>query len=421
MHSGRHGTASPAALAPSEPPGGVPTELEERLACGVVASAPIGSAAVARLVDALGSGRAVLDLAASDGGRRELLAILGPDRADAAAAVVAVAATSAERAADLLRSDVSILLATDPDYPPALLATRDPPPVLFVRGDPAVLSVPQALAIVGTRRPTEAGRRTAGRIASAVASLDAVVVSGLAIGIDGAAHAAAVAAGARTIAVLGGGHERLYPRAHRRLASEIVADGGAVLSEAAPWVDPTRWSFPQRNRIISGLSRATIVVEAGIGSGALITAHHALEQGRAVFVVPGPLDAGPSAGCLALLREAPGAARVVAGIPELLVDLELVSGRQRRRSRARAALAEAGPVERELGNLIAAGTGTVDALVAATDLPVATVLAAITLLETRGLVVDVLGRYRPAGALVAAPARASRRRAGEARSPPLPW
>ncbi len=395
--------------------------MDEALACAVLATAPrVGPARLTRLLAATGSGVAALELASGADARARILEILGPAAEGAADDLVAAVSEAESRAIRLRRTGLTILLASDPDYPETLRATRDPPPLLFVRGDPAVLSAPHTLAIVGTRRPTETGRRIAGRIATAAAALDGVVVSGLAVGIDGAAHAAAVSAGARTIAVLGSGHDELYPRAHRRLAAEIATRGGAVVSELVPWARPASWSFPQRNRIISGLSAATIVVEAGHGSGALITARDALQQGRDVFVVPGPLDAATSAGCLALLREAPDAVRVVAGIPELLVDLGLVAARPRAQDRGRAALADAGPIEREVGSLVAAGVGTVDALVAATELPVATVLAAITMLETRGLVVDALGRYRPAGALTGTVGRRRPRTPG-GRAPPRSW
>lgn len=148
-------------------------------------------------------------------------------------------------------------------------------------------------------------------------------MSGLAVGIDGVAHGAAVEAGGRTVAVLGSGHERLFPHAHRRLADRIVATGGALVSELPPAAMPTRGTFPRRNRVISGLADATIVVEAAARSGALITAAWALEQGRECFAVPGSIDAPCSVGCLAYLREYPGQVRIVAGIAELIEDLGL--------------------------------------------------------------------------------------------------
>jgi DNA processing protein len=197
-----------------------------------------------------------------------------------------------------------------------------------------------------------------------------------------------------------------------------------VISEFAPHVSPTAGTFPRRNRLISGLSDATVVIEAGARSGALTTAAWALEQGRGCYLVPGGIDAPLSAGCLAFLREYPSEARIVAGIPELLEDLRLIGCAGRRpdavagaartpearvRSRARprqpaagAVLVTLGAAERAVAAALVAGLATVDELVAAADLPVGAVLAALSLLETRGLAVGAYGRYRPAGPLAAA-------------------
>ncbi len=239
-------------------------------------------------------------------------------------AVVASARSAEATLAGIDRSGVGLVTLDDEDYPPRLRAIEVPPHVLFLRGDRAALGTARAVAVVGTRRPSEAGRLTAARIAGAVTRAGAAVVSGLAVGIDGAAHAACLAEGGTTVAVLGGGHERLFPRSHRRLVDAIIDGGGAVVSELPPDVEPTRGTFPRRNRIISGLSDATVVVEAGARSGALVTAHWALEQGRHCFVVPGPIDRLTSAGCLSLLRDAPGVAGIVAGVSQLLEDLDLV-------------------------------------------------------------------------------------------------
>ncbi len=246
-----------------------------------------------------------------------------------------------------------------------------------------------------------------------------MVVSGLAVGIDGAAHAAAVAADRPTVGILGSGHDRLFPRAHQRLAAEIVGTGGAVVSELWPEQPPSKNTFPQRNRVISGLADATIVVEAGLKSGALITAKWALEQGRGLFIVPGPIDEPRSSGCLAWLREFAGEARIVAAIPELLADLGLfaeattddgdgrspaVSKTDSRPPRAGLAeiLHELGPTAGEIGAALVDGNGSLDELVAATSHAPATVLGALTLLELHGLVTTTYGRYRAAGQLASA-------------------
>jgi DNA processing protein len=272
------------------------------------------------------------------------------------------------------------------------------------------------VAVVGTRRPTAIGRGTAARIADAAAGLGATIVSGLALGIDTAAHRAAVGAAGTTVAVIGGGHERLYPAANRDLARLIVRGGGAVISEFHPETVPSRGTFPRRNRIISGLADATVVVEAGARSGALTTAAWALEQGRGLYIVPGRLDDPAVAGSLAFLREAGPEARIVAGVPELLEDLGLLTQGAEGAGHVmpvaapdgaapppaaslEAVLASLPPVERQLAREVVAGRGSVDELVAATSLAGATVLGALTALEIRGFVVETFGRYRPSGVL----------------------
>jgi DNA processing protein len=311
---------------------------------------------------------------------------------------------------------VGVLVLADDAYPSRLRRIGLPPPVLYVRGSVAALDRPRAVAIVGTRRPTEVGRGTAGRIADAVAGLGATVVSGLALGVDAAAHAAAVRGGHPTVAVIGGGHDRLYPASHRGLVQRIVETGGAVISEFAPETTPTRGTFPRRNRIISGLADATVVVEAGARSGALTTAAWALEQGRTLHVVPGRMDDPSVAGSLAFVREAGAEVHLVVGIPELLEDLGLAGGpaplpprRGSLPALARPAVATPGavlaslpPVEQAIAAAIARGSTSVDELVAATDLGGATVLGALTALEIRGLVLETFGRYRAAGPLAAA-------------------
>jgi DNA processing protein len=382
----------------------------------------LGPATLARLLARLGSAQLVLDVAARPNAVEELM------RSDAtgggtihampdgvARDVVDVAANAPAVLAGLMSSGVEIVTIDDPDYPRRLRSIDLPPHVLYVRGDPAALGARHAIAIVGTRRPTEAGRLTASRLGAAIARAGAVVVSGLAVGIDGAAHAAVVQERAATVAVLGGGHDHLFPGAHRRLAAAIVASGGAVVSEFPPGTEPLPGLFPRRNRIISGLSDATVVVEAGASSGALITATWALEQGRECFLVPGSIDSPSSAGCLSFLREFPGQARIVAGIPQLIADLEIIDelgdGPTVPLTRSVAAvLVGLDPGPRRIAVALLAGRTTADELVAATGLPIAGVLAAITLLESRELVAGAYGRYRPVGGLASATPRRGRRR-----------
>jgi DNA processing protein len=188
-----------------------------------------------------------------------------------------------------------------PSYPPQLRELADAPPVLAVRGDPAVLAQP-AVAIVGSRAASAYGLEVARRVAGELASAGVVVVSGLAFGIDAAAHRAALDAGGRTVAVQACGIDRVYPAAHRALAEQIVGSG-AVVTELALGVAPLRAFFPLRNRLISGLARALVVVEARERSGSLVTARHAADQGVDVFAVPGPITVVHHVGTNRLLRD----------------------------------------------------------------------------------------------------------------------
>ena len=421
------------------PPGGRTSRAElaaaaaarARDAWAVLAATPgLGPVGLVALVAAFGDATGVLDVARSPGGARAIAQALGRRSGDPLA--VGARVTSGAHAADeiverLKRLELAVMTLDDPDYPALLAATELPPPVLFVRGSTSALSARRAVAVVGTRRPTEAGRVTAGRIAGAIGRRGATVVSGLAVGIDGAAHAAAVGVGGVTVAVVGGGHDVAIPRPHRDLAERIVASGGSIVSEHAPGTEPTRGTFPRRNRIISGLAEATIVVEAGLRSGALITAGWALEQGRECYLVPGRIGVAESAGCLAYLRAYACEARIVAGVPELLEDLGLCdvagsgchpadaqagrAGRSERRAAGPSATAPGSPgPEAALADLpgpvaaiargIGAGARTADDLISRTGLPVAGLLAALTLLEDRGLVRSAYGRYHLAGDLV---------------------
>lgn len=203
-----------------------------------------------------------------------------------------------------------------PGYPPPLAALAGAPPLLYVRGAWTDADA-TAVGIVGSRACTAYGKRMAAEIARGLARAGVTVVSGLARGIDGAAHRGALEAGGRTIAALAGGLSRIYPPEHADLADEVTA-AGALVTETPMTVAPQPGMFPARNRIISGLSRGVVVVEANIKSGALITVDHALEQGKEVFAVPGPIDSPASAGCLELIRKG---ARLVRSADDILDDL----------------------------------------------------------------------------------------------------
>lgn len=195
-----------------------------------------------------------------------------------------------------------ILPVGDPGYPSRLAELPDPPLVLFVRGDAGLLRAPQ-LAMVGSRNPTALGAETARDFARHLAGVGITITSGLALGIDTAAHRGALDAGGSTLAVLGTGPDRIYPARNRDLAHAIVAGGGALIAEFPPGTPPRPGHFPRRNRIISGLSLGTLVVEAAPQSGSLITARLAAEQGREVFAIPGSIHNPLARGCHRLIRD----------------------------------------------------------------------------------------------------------------------
>jgi DNA processing protein len=205
------------------------------------------------------------------------------------------------------RHGVSLVRFGSDEYPKALATIAMPPQFLYVRG--RLNAEEQAVAVVGSRSCTSYGRRVAERLGQDLARAGMTVVSGLARGIDGAAHRGALDGKGRTIAVLAGGLSKIYPPEHADLAEEIVASGGALLSEVPMRMEPMAGMFPARNRIISGLSRGVVLVEAAEKSGALITARHAAEQGREVFAIPGPVDSLASTGTLRLLRQGAKLAR----------------------------------------------------------------------------------------------------------------
>jgi DNA processing protein len=217
--------------------------------------------------------------------------------------------------------DHHALPLTSPAYPPLLRETRDAPILLFVRGNADALTDMQ-IAVVGSRNPSPGGRDNAFDFALALSSAGLTITSGMAVGIDGAAHRGAIAARGRTIAVAGTGLDIIYPARHRQLARDIL-EHGALVSEYPPGSPPLPSSFPRRNRIISGLSLGTLVVEAAPGSGSLITARAALEQGREVFAIPGSIHNPLARGCHQLLRLG---AKLVENTTDILEELTPLAG-----------------------------------------------------------------------------------------------
>lgn len=282
----------------------------------------------------------------------------------------------------------------DPLYPPALLEIPSPPLVLFWRGsDPAECA--PALAVVGARRCSGYGERIALRIGREAAEAGILVVSGLARGIDAAAHRGALERG-RTAAVLAGGLDRIYPGEHTALADRIVSAGGFLLSEQPPGNRPLPALFPYRNRLVTGLCQALVVVEAGARSGSLASARHALDQGREVFAVPGPIDSPSSEGANDLLCQ--GAATFCR-----TADLAVVEGwsplfRKRRGKSAKTRTILLQSLAPDVASVMAAiesGAATSDEIVATTGLDGTRVLTHLTALELDGLVRrEAHGRFR---------------------------
>jgi DNA processing protein len=270
-----------------------------------------------------------------------------------------------------------IVTGLDEDYPFALHTLDPRPATLYVAGDGAALAE-RAVGIVGTRRASGYGLATATDLAAELARAGIVVVSGLALGIDGAAHRAAVSAGARSVAVLPSPLDRIYPPRHSGLAREIVRHGGALVSEVAIGAPVGRPDFARRNRIIAGLSEAVVVVEAPDRSGALLTAAAAVAIGRELYAIPGPIDAMGSRGCNRLIADHD--AVMVTSVAALLRQVGFTHDA---RPPAMSALSE---VEGQVLRRLLERSGSLEELVDRTRHPPASVASALTLLEARGLV-----------------------------------
>lgn len=344
----------------------------------------VGPRLRANLLSACGSPEAVFQL-----GRDDLTRVegIGPKLA---AKIVASGKLDALAQLELAaQNGITVLTLDDPYYPRPLREIHDPPGVLWMRG---TLTEEDALAvgIVGSRHATRYGKEQASRLAGGLCRAGLTVVSGLARGIDAAAHSGALEAGGRTIAVLGGGLLKLYPPEHQELADDVAAHG-CILSEAPPGMPPMSGSFPQRNRVISGLSLGSIIVEAAERSGALITARHAAEQGREVFAVPGPIDSRLSRGTHKLIQDG---AKLVGSVEDVLEELgplaepvQSATGDQVR-SVQELALNE---VEQAVLQAIDVKATSIDKVVETTALPVHRVLATVSVLEMRGLLRRVSG------------------------------
>jgi DNA processing protein len=280
-------------------------------------------------------------------------------------------------------SGTELLLATDERYPPLLAQTAGAPAVLFVQGSLDSLLSPQ-LAMVGSRSPTAAGRTTAREFAAWFSRAGLTVTSGLAVGIDAASHEGALLVGGLTIAVFGTGLDRIYPPEHAALAARI-RERGALVSEFPPRTQPLPKNFPRRNRIISGLSFGTLVVEAARESGSLITARLAGEQGREIFAVPGSIHSPVSRGCHKLIREG---AKLVEEAADVLSELKLPLQKEGLRS-TKGTQHKPPALDKEYEMLLDAlgfEPATIDVLVARTGLPGESIASMLLILELEGQV-----------------------------------
>ena len=291
---------------------------------------------------------------------------------------------------DLRAAGTGVLSLADPLYPPLLKTIPDPPPVLHVRGNPMLLARPQ-LAIVGARRASAAGLQAAHKLAVAAVRAGLGVTSGLALGVDGAAHRGALSAGGDTVAVMATGIETIYPHRHEPLGQEI-ASSGCLVTEFPPGTKPLPYHFPKRNRIISGLSLGVLVVESALPSGSLITATSAMEQGREVFALPWSISHKGGAGCLSLIRDG---AKMVLGIEDILEELDSLFGLQQELSQVSTIPSPESTSEQDclLLELLGFEVISLDQLVVASGLPVGQVMGELSSLELAGRVNRCPGGY----------------------------
>ncbi|HET6569775.1 MAG TPA: DNA-processing protein DprA [Rhodothermales bacterium] len=287
------------------------------------------------------------------------------------------------------RAGAEIITAWDDRFPHLLRQIYDPPAFLWVRGE-LLPEDERAIAIVGTRRPTDYGKQAAADFAAGLVQHGFTIVSGLAYGIDVAAHRAALEAGGRTISVLGSGVDRIYPSKHERVARSII-EQGAVVSEFALGAAPEAPNFPRRNRVVSGLSLGTLVVEAYEGGGALITARLAVEQNREVFAVPSPVRSKAGAGTNRLIQQ--GHAKLVMTVEDILAELGVPEPVSTPKSEAPApAPPDLNGVERRLFDALTEEPVHIDTLCLRADLDTSTALVYLLSLEFKGLVRQMAGK-----------------------------
>lgn len=352
-----------------------PAELEARVRLHSLPQ--LGPRRFQTLLSAFSSASAALSAPASAWRALGLPAVCAEPRRSAA-----IRDTAAATLAWLEHPTQHVLMWDDPAYPALLAELPDAPPLLFVAGDPGILEMPQ-LAMVGSRRASKPGLDTARAFARSLAGAGFSVVSGLALGIDGAAHQGALDVQGKTVAVLGTGLQRLYPQQHRALAAAILAQGGALVSELALDCPPLAANFPRRNRIISGLALGVLVVEASPSSGSLITARLAAEQGREVYAIPGSIHHPGARGCHQLIRDGAVLVESIEHILENLRGWQAVAPQS----------PSPQPLRHPLLQLLHAAPQNSEALAANSGWPLPQVLSALTELELDGHVAQDNGRW----------------------------
>ena len=313
-----------------------------------------------------------------------IAALPGFSRAAATAVRASSLRAGREILAQLDRLGAGLLLPGDPAFPPLLREIPDAPALLYCWGDGTLLGRP-AVGVVGSRDHTPYGAEAARQLAAGLASAGVVVVSGMARGIDAVAHAATLDAGGASVGVLGNGFGVIYPAANRTLYDRMIARG-CLVTELPPGERPHAHTFPRRNRLVSGLAAATVVVEAAAGSGALITADAALDQGRAVLAVPGPITSPTSVGCNKLIQQGAKPALCAGDILEELGLGGLTPGPCPGASGERTPPGDLTPLQESLWTALVAESQHIDALSGATNAPTSDVLTALTDLELRGVV-----------------------------------
>jgi len=287
-------------------------------------------------------------------------------------------------------NDCHILTLEDMHYPQLLREISDPPLVLFVQGDADLLSSLQ-IAIVGSRNVSEYGSKHAFAFAEELSRVGLVITSGLARGVDAASHRGTLSAGGRTIAVAGTGLLRTYPNGHRALAADIVTSGGALVSEFPLTLGPLAYNFPRRNRIISGMSRGVLVIEAAIRSGSLVTARHAVEQGRDVFALPGSISSPLSRGCHSLIRQG---AKLVESPADILEEIGLDFPSPVEISPQIVMMPETLPVnDQKVYDLVGLSVTSMDEIILRSGLTASAVSSILLSIELKGLIKAVAGGY----------------------------